>query len=442
MKCLPFLNREVKEEIQLRFSTSLQSNDTTSTNHDFRRSETEFNSEDVIIAAESMGRSNYPNLTQRPSNLRVFTFSELKNATRNFSRSLLVGEGGFGCVYRGTIKSLEDPSTKIEIAVKLSHKGLQGHKEWVTEVNVLAAVDHPNLVKLIGYCAEDDERGMQRLLVYEYLQNRSVEHHLSTQSKTTLSWYMRLRIAIDSARGLAYLHEGMDFQELAADDEIAVFSVLCSTIIIFRDFKSSNILLDEDWNAKLSDFGLARQGPTEGITHVTTAVVGTAGYAAPEYIRTGRLTAKSDIWSYGVFLYELITGRRPIDRNRPKSEQKLLEWVKPYLSDTKKFRKIIDPKLEDEYSLKSAAKLSSVANRCLRRQSKSRPKMSEVLMMVQQIMEIPEIGAPQAPLRHPDLEQGDQRTAKKKGLKQPIGDWKIGKGIQLVWQGWKPTKIC
>ncbi|XP_074572570.1 serine/threonine-protein kinase PCRK1-like [Curcuma longa] len=424
MKCLPFLNREVKEEIQLRFSTSLQSNGITSTDHDFRRSETEFNSEDAIITADSNGRSNYPSLTQRPSNLRVFTFSELKNATRNFSRSLLVGEGGFGCVYRGTIKSLEDPSTKIEIAVKLSHKGLQGHKEWVTEVNILATVDHPNLVKLIGYCAEDDERGIQRLLVYEYMQNRSVEHHLSTQSKTTLSWYMRLRIAIDAARGLAYLHEGMNFQ------------------IIFRDFKSSNILLDEDWNAKLSDFGLARQGPTEGITHVTTAVVGTAGYAAPEYVRTGRLTAKSDIWSYGVFLYELITGRRPIDRNRPKSEQKLLEWVKPYVSDTKKFRKIIDPKLEDEYSLKSAAKLSSVANRCLRRQSKSRPKMSEVLTMVQQIMEIPEIRTPQAPLRNPDLEQGDQRTEEKKGLKQLIGNWKIREGIQLVWQGWKPMKLC
>lgn len=166
------------------------------------------------------------------------------------------------------------------------------------------------------------------------------------------------------------------------------------------------------------------------------------GYAAPEYIRTGRLTAKSDIWSYGVFLYELITGRRPIDRNRPKTEQKLLEWVKPYLSDTKKFRKIIDPKLGDEYSLKSAAKLSCVANRCLRQQSKSRPKMSEVLTMVQQIMEVPEIGAPQAPLRNPDLEQGDQRAAEKKGLKQLIGDWKIGEGIQLVWQGWKPTKIC
>lgn len=140
MKCLPFLNREVKEEIQLRFSTSLRSNGTTSTDHNFRRSETEFNSEDVIIAADSMGRSNYPSLTQRPCNLRVFTFSELKNATRNFSRSLLIGEGGFGCVYRGTIKSLEDPSTKIEIAVKLSHKGLQ--------VSILFAVLFDPLVVL------------------------------------------------------------------------------------------------------------------------------------------------------------------------------------------------------------------------------------------------------------------------------------------------------
>ncbi|KAI7735988.1 hypothetical protein M8C21_022400, partial [Ambrosia artemisiifolia] len=136
----------------------------------------------------------------------------------------------------------------------------RGHKEWVTEVNVLGFVDHPNLVKLVGYSSDDDERGIQRLL------------------------------------------------------------------IIFRDFKSSNILLDKNWNAKLSDFGLARLGPSDELSHVSTAVVGTVGYAAPEYIQTGRLTYKSDVWSFGIFLYELITGRRPFDRNKPKNEQKLLDW--------------------------------------------------------------------------------------------------------------------
>lgn len=169
-------------------------------------------------------------------------------------------------------------------------------------------------------------------------------------------------------------------------------------------------------------------------------IVGTVGYAAPEYMQTGRLTAKSDIWSYGVFLYELITGRRPIDRNLPKSEQKLLDWVKPYLSDSKKFRTIVDPRLADEYSLKAAIKLASVANKCLLRQAKSRPKMSEVLKMIQQIIDTTGTGAPQAPLRNLDLE-GNPGAAKKKGLKRAIGDWKIGEGLLSVWRGWKPKLV-
>ncbi|KAA8516561.1 hypothetical protein F0562_016933 [Nyssa sinensis] len=322
-------------------------------------------------------------LSQRPSNLKVFTFSELKTATNNFSRTVKLGEGGFGCVYKGVIKSSENPLKDIDVAVKqLGKRGSQGHKEWVTEVNVLGVVEHPNLVKLLGYCAEDDERGIQRLLIYEFMPNKSVEDHLSTRSEIPLPWAQRLKIAQDAARGLAYLHEEMGFQ------------------IIFRDFKSSNILLDEQWNAKLSDFGLARLGPPEGLTHVSTAVVGTMAYAAPEYVQTGRLTYKSDVWSYGVFLFELITGRRPLDRNRPKSEQKLLEWVKPYLSDSKKFRLILDSRLEGNYSFKSAQKLAVVANRCLVRHPRSRPKMSEVLETVNHIVEAStESGSPPPPAR-------------------------------------------
>ncbi|XP_047169861.1 serine/threonine-protein kinase PCRK1-like, partial [Vigna umbellata] len=157
--------------------------------------------------------------------------------------------------------------------------------------------------------------------------------------------------------------------------------------IIFRDFKSSNILLDEQWNAKLSDFGLARLGPSDGLTHVSTAVVGTMGYASPEYVQTGRLTSKNDVWSYGVFLYELITGRRPIDRNRPRGEQKLLEWIRPYLSDGRKFQLILDPRLDKKQIFKSAHRLSMIANRCLVKNPKNRPKMSEVLEMVNGMLE-------------------------------------------------------
>ncbi|CDY41582.1 BnaC05g43190D [Brassica napus] len=283
---------------------------------------------------------------------------------------------------------------------------LQGHKEWVTEVNFLGVVEHTNLVKLLGYCAEDDERGIQRLLVYEYMPNRSVEFHLSPRSLTILTWDLRLRIAQDAARGLTYLHEQMEFQ------------------IIFRDFKSSNILLDENWKAKLSDFGLARLGPSEGLTHVSTDVVGTMGYAAPEYIQTGRLTYKSDVWGYGVFVYELITGRKPVDRNKPKGEQKLLEWVRPYLSDTRKFNLILDPRLEGKYPLKSVQKLAVVANRCLVRNPKARPKMSEVLEMVNKIVEAPSCSgtSPQlVPLKSLETSR-DAGGKKKRGLENGGGE--------------------
>ncbi|KAI3447578.1 hypothetical protein Pfo_004243 [Paulownia fortunei] len=412
MKCFPFYNGEKKKEPKTSKPNSVLSS---FTGREMRLSGSEFNSQDGSdTKAESRGRSQFPNLSERPSNLKVFTFLELKQATKNFSGTAKLGEGGFGCVFKGVIKSSEDQAKKIDVAIKqLGRRGQQGHKEWVTEVNVLGVVDHPNLVKLIGYCAEDDERGIQRLLIYECMPNGSVEDHLSIRSVASLPWAMRLRIALDAARGLAYLHEEMDFQ------------------IIFRDFKSSNILLDEQWNAKLSDFGLARLGPPEGLTHVSTAVVGTMGYAAPEYIRTGHLTSKSDVWSYGVFLYELITGRRPLERNRPRSEQKLLEWIKPYLSDAKKFQHILDPRLEGKQILKSAHRLSLVANRCLARLPKTRPKMSEVREMVNEVVEASTGKCnPQPPLKSKESIKTIEEPEGKG--KRRISYMKIGDGGWLV----------
>ncbi|MBA0774483.1 hypothetical protein Gotri_009690 [Gossypium trilobum] len=345
-------------------------------------SRSEFDSESTRDLASDFSAVGgfYEFLTQRRANdLRVFSFAELKSATRGFSRALLIGEGGFGCVFRGVVKVPDEANdgrdSKLDVAIKqLNRHGfqayIQGHKEWINEVRFLGVVKHPNLVKLVGYCAEDDERGIQRLLVYELMRNKSLEDHLLARmhAPLPLPWLIRLKIAQDAARGLAYLHEEMDFQ------------------LIFRDFKTSNILLDEDFNAKLSDFGLARQGPLEGFGHVSTSVVGTVGYAAPEYVQTGRLTAKSDVWSFGVVLYELITGRRALERNLPRSEQKLLEWVKPYISDSKKFHLIIDPRLEGQYCIKSAQKLASLANKCLMKNPKSRPKMSEVVEMLGNII--------------------------------------------------------
>ncbi|XP_023879672.1 serine/threonine-protein kinase PCRK1 [Quercus suber] len=424
MKCFNFSNKEKNNEQKAIQSNSVRSTSTSiSTDLDLKPFGSEFNSQNVSEFSTASSAKSFAILSQRQSNLREFTFSELKAATKNFNRALMIGEGGFGGVYRAVIRSTDDPHKKIDVAIKqLSRRGLQGHKEWVTEVNVLGVVEHPNLVKLLGYCAEDDERGIQRLLIYEYMPNRSVQDHLSNRFRTPLPWGTRMRIAQDTARGLAYLHEGMDFQ------------------IIFRDFKSSNILLDDQWVAKLSDFGLARLGPSDGLSHVSTAVVGTIGYAAPEYIQTGHLTSKSDVWSYGVFLYELITGRRPLDRNRPKGEQKLLEWVKPHLSNLRKFELILDPRLEGKYSLKSAQKLAAVANRCLVRQSKSRPKMSEVLEMVNRIVETTDIGSPLPPMKILAPED-DFIESKRERLKRRFVDPIIGEKGCLNWQTWRPKSV-
>ncbi|XP_062000315.1 serine/threonine-protein kinase PCRK1-like [Rosa rugosa] len=430
MKCFYFYNKEKNDEPKTTKSPSGHSTSSFfSLDRDPRRSE--FNSQDVSEFSTTSSVKSFAAMSQRQSNLREFTCAELKAATKNFSLSLMLGEGGFGGVYRGIIRCAQDPHKKIDVAVKqLSKRGLQGHKEWVTEVNVLGIVEHQNLVKLLGYCAEDDERGIQRLLIYEYMPNRSVQDHLTSRFQIALPWVTRVKIAQDAARGLAYLHEEMEFQ------------------IIFRDFKSSNILLDEHWNAKLSDFGLARLGPSDGVSHVSTAVVGTVGYAAPEYIQTGHLTSKSDVWSYGIFLFELITGRRPVDRNRPKNEQKLLEWVRAHLSaDSKKFQLIMDPRLEGKYSLKAAQKLAAVANRCLVRQPRSRPKMSEVLEMINRIVETTtDMGSPQQ-LPSESLEHSKDEfltESKREILRRKFVDPLIGENGCLNLQIWRPkiVKTC
>ncbi|XP_057807508.1 probable serine/threonine-protein kinase PBL19 [Salvia miltiorrhiza] len=308
---------------------------------------------------------------EKAQNLRVFTFAELKQATNNFNRLLKIGEGGFGCVYKGTIKPLEgNPGHSMIVAIKkLNRDGCQGHKQWVAEVQLLGVVDHSNLVRLIGYCAVDGERGIQRLLVYEYMPNKSLEDHIFSRAGPVLSWELRLEIMLGAAEGLAYLHEELEIQ------------------VIYRDFKSSNILLDEDFKAKLSDFGLAREGPTAGHTHVSTAVVGTHGYAAPDYIQTGHLTSKSDVWSFGVVVYEMLTGRRSLEREQPKSKQKLLDWVKQNPADSRRFSTIMDPRLENKYPISAARKVAKLADSCLVKSGKERPRMSKVVEALKSIIE-------------------------------------------------------
>ncbi|XP_022980299.1 probable serine/threonine-protein kinase PBL19 [Cucurbita maxima] len=316
---------------------------------------------------------------EKAHNLRVFSFTELRQATHDFNRLLKIGQGGFGSVFKGSIKPVDGKGEPLVVAIKqLSKDGLQGHKQWLAEVQFLSIVEHPNLVKLIGYCAVDGERGIQRLLVYEYMPNRSLEDHLFNKALPALAWKTRLQIVLGAAQGLAYLHEGLEIQ------------------IIYRDFKSSNVLLDENFHPKLSDFGLAREGPEIGHTHVSTAVMGTNGYAAPDYIKTGHLTAKSDVWSLGVVLYEILTGRRSLERHRSRLEQRLVEWVKHFNPDSNRFSLIIDPRLENQYPINAARKVAKLADTCLAKNAKDRPSMAEVVNRLKLIIKAEDVSEPYA----------------------------------------------
>ncbi|XP_068649840.1 serine/threonine-protein kinase PBL34-like isoform X2 [Aristolochia californica] len=309
------------------------------------------------------------------SQLRKFTFNELKAATRNFRPESLLGEGGFGCVFKGWIEengtAPVKPGTGLTVAVKtLNHDGLQGHKEWLAEVNFLGDLLHRNLVKLIGYCIEDD----QRLLVYEFMPRGSLENHLFRRS-LPLPWSIRMKIALGAAKGLAFLHEEAERP------------------VIYRDFKTSNILLDADYNAKLSDFGLAKDGPEGDKTHVSTRVMGTYGYAAPEYVMTGHLTSRSDVYSFGVVLLEMLTGRRSMDKNRPNGEHNLVEWARPHLGERRRFFRLIDPRLDGHFSIKGAQKAAQLAHHCLSRDPKARPLMSEVVEALKPLINLKDMAS-------------------------------------------------
>ncbi|PWA90067.1 protein kinase superfamily protein [Artemisia annua] len=304
-------------------------------------------------------------------NLKSFTFSELKNSTRNFRPDSVLGEGGFGSVFKGWVDehslAASKPGTGIVIAVKrLNQEGLQGHKEWLAEINYLGQLRHPNLVKLIGYCLEDDHR----LLAYEFMPKGSMENHLFRKGSyfQPLSWRLRLKVALGAARGLAFLHNA-------------------EPMVIYRDFKTSNILLDSNFNAKLSDFGLARDGPTGDKSHVSTRVMGTYGYAAPEYLSTGHLTAKSDVYSFGVVLLEVLSGKKAIDKNRPPGEHNLVEWARPCLSNKRRIFRVLDPRLEGQYSLGRALKLANLALQCLCMEPKMRPSMDEVVTTLEELQD-------------------------------------------------------
>ncbi|CAA7048006.1 unnamed protein product [Microthlaspi erraticum] len=276
-----------------------------------------------------------------------FTREEVTAMTNNFERVL--GEGGFGVVYHGYLNGNKQVAVKV-----LSQSSAQGYRQFKAEVELLLRVHHTNLVALVGYCDEIN----YMVLIYDYMPNGDLKQHLSEECATSsLSWARRLRIAADTAQGLEYLHNG------------------CKPPMIHRDVKTMNILLDEHFQAKLGDFGLSKSFPIGSKTHVSTNVAGSPGYLDPEYYKTNRLTEKSDIFSFGVVLLELITSRSVIDQTREKPH--IAEWV-AFMLTNRDIDNIVDPSLMGDYDSISLWKALELAMSCVNPSASERPNMSQV----------------------------------------------------------------
>uniref|UniRef100_A0A3N7FQT7 non-specific serine/threonine protein kinase n=1 Tax=Populus trichocarpa TaxID=3694 RepID=A0A3N7FQT7_POPTR len=296
-----------------------------------------------------------------------FSYHELMEITNGFARQNIIGEGGFGCVFKGCMTDGK------AVAVKQLKAGSgQGEREFKAEVEIISRVHHRHLVSLVGYCISDN----QRLLIYEFVPNKTLEHHLhAAKDMPVLDWPKRLKIAIGSAKGLAYLHED------------------CHPKIIHRDIKSSNILLDDAFETQVADFGLARLNDTAQ-THVSTRVMGTFGYLAPEYASSGKLTDRSDVFSFGVVLLELITGRKPVDASQPLGDESLVEWARPLLIhalETGEFGELVDTRLEKHYVESELFRMVETAAACVRHSAPKRPRMVQVVRALDSEGELPDL---------------------------------------------------
>nr|XP_018686130.1 PREDICTED: proline-rich receptor-like protein kinase PERK9 isoform X2 [Musa acuminata subsp. malaccensis] len=292
-----------------------------------------------------------------------FTLEELSIITNDFSTQNLLGEGGCGCVYKGRLRDGR------EVAVKqIKVGGAQGEREFKSEVETISRVHHRHLVSLVGYCVSEN----QRLLVYDYVPNRTLYYHLHGKGMPIMEWTVRVKVAVGAARGIAYLHED------------------CHPRIIHRDIKSSNILLDYSFEAQVSDFGLARMA-VDANAHVTTCVMGTFGYLAPEYATSGKLTSNSDVYSFGVVLLELITGRKPVDTSQPVGDESLVEWARPLLIQALEngdFGDLPDPRLDGNYNKDEMFRMIEIAAACTRHSSTMRPRMGQVVRALESLADL------------------------------------------------------
>ncbi|KAL4581962.1 hypothetical protein LXL04_006496 [Taraxacum kok-saghyz] len=295
---------------------------------------------------------------------RRFSLQEMKDATREFHEEAIIGNGGFGKVYKGCI----DNGKTIVAIKRLNSSSSQGSNEFQTEIGLLSKLRHVQLVSLIGYCNDDNEM----ILVYDYMANGTLRDHLYKTNNPNLTWKRRLDICIGAAKGLHYLHTG------------------ANRVIIHRDVKSTNILLDENWVAKVADFGLSKLGPKEkGQDHVSTMVKGTLGYMDPEYYRMQQLTEKSDVYSFGVVLLEALCARPVINRSLSDEEVNLAEWGKLHYREGT-LNEIVDKKISGEIAPNSLMKFGEVVNNCLRDKGSKRPKMEEVVWGLEFVLQLQE----------------------------------------------------
>ncbi|KAG2623905.1 hypothetical protein PVAP13_3KG086500 [Panicum virgatum] len=299
-----------------------------------------------------------------------FTLRDLELATNRFAKDNVIGEGGYGVVYRGRLSN----GTPVAVKKILNNLG-QAEREFRVEVEAIGHVRHKNLVRLLGYCVE----GTQRMLVYEYVNNGNLESwlHGELSQYSSLTWLARMKILLGTAKALAYLHEAIEPK------------------VVHRDIKSSNILIDDEFNAKISDFGLAKMLGA-GKSHIATRVMGTFGYVAPEYANSGLLNEKSDVYSFGVVLLEAITGRDPIDYERPPNEVNLVDWLKMMVAN-RRSEEVVDPNLERRPSTKELKRALLTALRCIDLNAEKRPSMDQVVRMLDSNEPIPQEKTPTKP---------------------------------------------
>ncbi|WRX35206.1 Protein kinase domain - like 10 [Theobroma cacao] len=286
---------------------------------------------------------------------RIFTYKELHTATNGFRDDNMLGEGGFGSVYLGKT------SDGLQIAVKkLKAMTSKAEMEFAVEVEVLGRVRHKNLLGLRGYCVGTD----QRLIVYDYMPNLSLLSHLHGQyaREVLLDWKRRMKIAIGSAEGILYLHHEV------------------TPHIIHRDIKASNVLLDSDFEPLVADFGFAKLIP-EGVSHMTTRVKGTLGYLAPEYAMWGKVSESCDVYSFGILLLELLTGRKPIEKLPGGVKRTITEWAEPFIAKGR-FKDLVDPKLRGNFDENQLKQAINVAALCVQNEPEKRPSMKEVVGML------------------------------------------------------------